>query len=89
MALASKLFLTLCSFSLFAGLISCDLRSDTAKRGVEKYAATPRPPVSPLPIRNPVEPADIAEVDTSLEGDTIPITGPEQRKPCPVRSTIA
>jgi hypothetical protein len=75
-----RLVLIVCSIWLFAGLISCDLRNETAKRGVEKYASTPQPPMSPLPTPTPVEPVDIAEVDTSLEGDTIPITGHEQKK---------
>jgi hypothetical protein len=70
----------LCSLSLIATLASCDLRNETAKKGVEKYSSTPQPPVSPLPTPSPVDPADIAEVDTSLEGDTIPITGYEQKK---------
>lgn len=75
-----RLIPLLCSLSLLAALVSCDLRNETAKRGVEKYSSTPQPPVSPLPTPSPVDPADIAEVDTSLEGDTIPITGYEQKK---------
>ena len=54
---------------------SCDLRSETAKKDMEKFASTPLPIFSPTPEPTPVDPADIIKVDTSLEGESIPITG--------------
>jgi hypothetical protein len=75
-----RLFLILCSLFPLATLVSCDLRNETAKKGVEKYSSTPQTPVAPLPSPTPVDPADIAMVDTSLEGNTITVSGHEQKK---------
>lgn len=72
-------FLTALSLlSILALLSSCDLRSDTAKRDMEKFAATPFPSIAPIPTPTPIDPADIIQVDTGLEGETIPVTGHEK-----------
>lgn len=59
---------------------SCDLRSETAKREMEKFTSSPTPPISPTPTLEPIDPADIANVDTSQDGPQISIDGYEQKK---------
>ena len=59
---------------------SCDLRSESAKKGMEKFASSPTPPILALPSPTPIDPADIVKVDTTLEGDSIPVTGQNQKK---------
>ena len=68
--------LTLLAFSL-AG---CDLRSDTAKREMEKFSGTPTPTITPAPELPPVDPADIVNVDTTLDGDLISVNGPQPKQ---------
>src|SRR5687767_14179979 len=67
------------AIALIAAIASCDLRSGTAKRNMEKYVSTPAPPISPQPTEAPVDPKDVLAVDTSLEGDMISIAGSDQR----------
>lgn len=60
------------SFVVFGG---CDLRNETAKRGVEKYESSPTPPLLPAPTPTPIDPALVVKVDTTQEGDTIFVNG--------------
>ncbi len=69
-----RLLLTICGISLMF-IMSCDVRSGTAKREMEKFASTPMPAFSPIPTPTPVDAEDIIQVDTTLEGETISITG--------------
>lgn len=75
-----KVLLTIIPMLLFAVLISCDMRSDTAKKEMEKFSGSPTPRVSPAPAEAPIDPADIVQVDTSLDGDTISLNVPEDSK---------
>ena len=43
-------------------LASCDVRSETAKRDMEKFKSAPIPESSPLPIATPVDPKDVVEI---------------------------
>lgn len=65
---------------LIASTSACDVRSDTAKRGVEKYLPTPTPAFSPIPTPTPVDPAFMIAADTSVEGETIHSNGSGQKK---------
>lgn len=65
--------------SLIATCASCDLRSGTAKREMEKFTSTPTPPILPAPTAEPLDPADVVTVDTSQEGPSIALYG-EQKK---------
>jgi hypothetical protein len=58
---------------------SCDPRTETAKKGVEKFVSSPTPPIAPSPTPTPVDLADVVEVDTSQEGKRISIAGNEKR----------
>ena len=64
------------SISIFA---SCDVQSGISKKSVEKYGPTPTPSISPTPVEEPIDPADVVQVDTTLEGPSIPISGPKDK----------
>lgn len=63
-----------------ATLASCDLRSETAKREMEKFSGTPTPSMSQTPTPEPIDAADIASVDTSQDGPPISIDGYEVKR---------
>ena len=48
-------------------LASCDVQSGMSKKGVEKFVTTPTPAISPTPTEAPIDPADVVQVDTSIE----------------------
>src|SRR5687768_16084476 len=60
--------------------ISCDVRSDTAKKEMEKFSGTPRPSSTPAPTPEPVDPADAVQVDTSQQGDLQSFNGYSEKK---------
>ena len=66
---------------MFAAMLlsSCDVRSDTAKREMEKFTSSPTPPISAMPTPSPVDPADTVAADTSTESGSIPIDGYKKR----------
>lgn len=65
--------------SVFA-FTSCDLRNETAKRSMERFTSSPTPQFSPIPTESPVDPSDIADADTSVEGEPIYIDGPDLKR---------
>jgi hypothetical protein len=65
--------------SLFA-ITSCDLRNETAKRSMERFASTPTPQFSPAPSESPIDPLDVVNVETSVEGEPIYIDGPDLKR---------
>lgn len=75
----STLFNIFCVLAI-AILASCDVRSEIAKKNMEKHISTPTPSVSPTPIGTPIAPADIVDVDVDLEGDLISVNGYNQNK---------
>jgi len=70
---------SLCLFtiSLFA---ACDLRSETAKREMEKFNGTPTPTFAPTPTEAPIDPADVIKADISVQGDMVTVNGYDQKK---------
>lgn len=65
---------------LAATFAACDLRSGTAKQEMEKFSGSPTPPISPTPTPEPIDPADIVNVDTSQTGPSISIDGYEIKR---------
>lgn len=65
---------------LFVSLASCDVQSEIAKKSVEKYAPTPTPSISPTPDETPVNPADTRTADTTLQGDTVSVNDPGEKR---------
>lgn len=59
---------------------SCDVQSGITKNAVEKYGPTPTPSVSPTPVVEPIDPADVVQVDTALNGPMIPVNESRQQK---------
>jgi hypothetical protein len=59
---------------------SCDFRSGTAKEEMEKFSGTPTPTITPTPTQEPVDPADIVQVDTAQEGATLNVSNSTQNK---------
>lgn len=65
---------------LIALVGSCDVRSEIAKKNMEKYLPSPTPPVVPAPTEAPIDPAESIEVDTALQGDPVSVDGHDQKK---------
>lgn len=64
---------------LMAILMGCDPQSEFARKGVEKYAPTPTPSVSPTPVEAPIDPADVVQVDTSTTGPLLLVSRGEKK----------
>lgn len=75
-----KVLIALSLFCTATPLTSCDVRSDIAKKEMEKFSGTPTPVPSPTAAEKPINPADVVQVDISLEGETIGINGDQQKK---------
>ena len=75
-----KTLLTAISLISIAITASCDMRSGTAKEEMDKFSGTPTPSITPAPTATPVDPADAVAVDTSLEGETLTVNGPQQKQ---------
>lgn len=75
----NRIIVILCILSL-AILTACDVRSETARREMEKYTSTPEPARSPTPEASPIDPADSVAVDTNLDGGTIIVDGMQEKK---------
>lgn len=59
---------------------SCDLRSDTAKKEMEKFSGTPTPTFSPTPTLAPIDPADVVRVEPGSQGGVIPLHGTKPKE---------
>lgn len=66
-------------FAVLAVTSACDVRSETAKREMEKFTSSPTPYFSPIPTPTPVDPADSVTIDTSQDGETIHINGYKEK----------
>jgi hypothetical protein len=67
-------------FCLIAFLTGCEVQSGITKKSLEKYEATPTPAVN-LPTPEPIDPADVVVVDTSLDGPRISVNKIDAKKP--------
>jgi len=59
---------------------ACDFRSGTAKEEMEKFSGTPTPTIMPTPTPEPIDPTDVVQVDTTLEGETLNVSNSTQNK---------
>ena len=75
-----RLFTTITSLLLVAAFAGCDLRSETAKREMEKFSGTPTPALSPTPPEAPIDPADVVQADVNIESEKITVNGYDQKK---------
>ncbi len=74
-----RTLLSLLCFLFIATCVSCDLRSGIAKKNMEKYTLTPTPAFPAIAPDESVDPADIVEVDTAVEGELVSINGHRQQ----------
>ncbi len=70
------LYITLVIFSFVA---ACDVQSGITKKSVEKYAPSPTPEWKVV-VEEPIDPADIITVETSVQGPMISINKAEEAK---------
>jgi hypothetical protein len=61
-------------------LYTFDYRSGTAKAEMDKFSGTPTPSITPTPEATPIDPADIVQVDTSIESNTLTVNGHIQKQ---------
>ena len=76
-----KRILTVCALSI-ALLTGCDPQSEMAKKGVEKFGPTPTPSISPTPIEEPIDPADVVQVDVAEPGPTLVVNRERNETNC-------
>lgn len=75
-----KITLTMIAVFLVAAVVSCDVQSGITKNAVEKYGPTPTPSVMPTPVEEPIDPADVVQVDTSQNGPLIAVNEANAKK---------
>ncbi len=56
------------------------MRSDTAKREMEKFSGTPTPTISPVPTELPPDPSEVVQVDISVQGNAVTVNGHDLKK---------
>lgn len=61
-------------------LTSCDVQSGITKKSVEKFGPTPAPSISPTPAQEPIDPADVIQVDTTLQGPLLTVNTQADKK---------
>jgi hypothetical protein len=74
--------------ALFIGLFAsifiaaCDLRSGTAKEEIEKFEgpAKPSPSVTVKPTEEPIDPADVVQVDPARRGKELTVDGSANKR---------
>ena len=79
-SLGMKLLLTTVITVSIAMIVSCDMRSGTAKEEMDKFSGTPTPTITPRPTPTPIDPADAVQVDTSQDGETLTVNGDKPNK---------
>jgi hypothetical protein len=75
-----KTLLTIITIASIAMIAACDMRSGTAKEEMEKFSGSPTPTLTPPPTPTPIDPADVVQVDTSLEGETLTVNRGDTKK---------
>ena len=75
-----KIVLALLTACLITTLISCDVRSERAKRALEKFEPAPIPVVSPTPEEAPIDPADVVQIDIGLQGEPLSVNKSGEKK---------
>ena len=65
---------------LLVFIATCDMRSETAKREMEKFNGTPTPTLAPTPTEAPIDPTAVIQVDSSVVGTVINVDGDNKTK---------
>jgi len=58
---------------------SCEVQSGITKKSVEEYQPTPTPSPVATVAEEPIDPADVVQIDTSVEGKNISLDKPGAR----------
>ena len=75
-----RVLVTIFCLFLVAAAAGCDMRSETAKREMDKFNGDPTPTITPTPTEVPIDPADVVQVDVNIEGETLSVNGQDQKK---------
>ena len=75
-----KVFVATVCLLLAISIAGCDLRSETAKSEMEKFNGTPTPTIAPTPTEAPIDPADVVQVDISVQGEMVNVSGRDLKK---------
>lgn len=75
-----RISLTLCFLMFVLTFAGCDLRSETAKREMEKFSGTPTPTIAPSTPELPIDPSEIITADISVHGEMITVNGHDVKK---------
>lgn len=75
-----KILVALFCLLLLITLAGCDMRSETAKREMEKFSGTPTPAISPAPTEAPIDPSEVVQADVNQQGEPINVSGYDQKK---------
>lgn len=74
----SKVALISIAACLFAA--SCNVQSGITQKSLEKYQPTPTPEKIVLPTEEPIDPADVMNVDISVDGPTLSVNSETDKK---------
>lgn len=75
-----RVLVTIFCLFLVATAAGCDMRSETAKREMDKFNGDPTPTITPAPTEPPIDPADVVQADVNTEGGTLSVNGQDQKK---------
>jgi hypothetical protein len=67
-----KIFSVYIAVIIFSFVTACDVQSGMSKKSVEKYTTTPTPAAT-VAAAEPIDPADVVQVDTASPGPPIAI----------------
>ena len=69
-----SILVSLIAASMFAS--GCEVQSGITKKSVEEYQPTPTPSPVATVAEEPIDPADVVQIDTSVEGKNISLDKP-------------
>ena len=68
------------AFALCICLTGCDVQSGITQKSLEKYQPTPTPERIATPEEEPIDPADVLNVDVTLDGPTLSVNQETDKK---------
>ena len=68
------------AFALCIFVWGCDVQSGITQKSLEKYQPTPTPEKIATPAEEPIDPADVLNVDVTLDGPTLSVNKETDKK---------
>ena len=68
------------AFALCIFVTGCDVQSGITQKSLEKYQPTPTPERIATPPEEPIDPADVLNVDVTLDGPTLSVNQDTDKK---------